>query len=109
MDILIIMLKITYNAVRCIPQSHIAELKTTPSEGHLLKRHPKIKMQFSHLHFKHLNILYTSDELSQSNFFLQSPEKKNDFESSSKVRKISLGCNANTRIAFLFADAFKVV
>ncbi len=32
-------------------------------------RHWQIKLQFSYLRFKHPNILYTSDELSRSNFF----------------------------------------
>ncbi len=38
-------------------------------------RRRQIKMQFLDLHFKHPHILHTSDELSRSNFFLQSPEK----------------------------------
>ncbi len=38
----------------------------------LQQRHQRIKMQFSYLHFKHPNILRTSDELSRSIFFLES-------------------------------------
>ena len=48
-------------------------------------------MQFSYLHFKHQNILRTSDELSQSNFFSTDFRKKFDRKSSFKVRKM-VGC-----------------
>ncbi len=53
-------------------------------------------MQFSYLHFKHPNILRTSDELSWSNFFQQSitpkaSEMKFDRKSSSEVCKM-VGC-----------------
>ncbi len=63
-------------------------------------------MQLSYLHFKHPNILRTSDELLRSKFFVQTPEKN----STAKVHPKCIKCrgiwNANTRIAFLFADAF---
>ncbi len=36
------------------------------------ERPQQIKMQFSYLHFRHPNILRTSDELSRSNFLLES-------------------------------------
>ncbi len=63
------------------------------------QRHWQIKMQFSYLRLKHPKILRTLDQLSQSNFFLESITPKQiqgPFQ------------NANTRIAFLFADAFSV-
>ncbi len=57
-------------------------------------------MQFSYLHFKHPNILPTSDELSGTN-------------STAKVHPKCIKCgvvwNANTIIAFLFSDALYVV
>ncbi len=75
------------------------------------KRRHQIKKQFLYLHFRHPNILRTSDELSRSNFFLESItrktsnmklfhfarleddrlKKKIDCESSSEVRKM-WGC-----------------
>ncbi len=39
---------------------------------YLHKRHGQIKMLFSYLHFKTLNILPTFDEPLRSNFFLES-------------------------------------
>ncbi len=43
--------------------------KYTQVCSQILVRRQQIKMQFSYLHFKHSNILRTSDELSRSNFF----------------------------------------
>ncbi len=78
------------------------------------KRRRQIKMQFSDLHFKHPHILHTSDELSRSNFFLQFIIPKHPrWNSTSKVHSKCVKCwgvwNANTRIAFLFADALKYI
>ncbi len=83
------------------PFHFIGELILYVSKRKIRRR--QIKMQFSYLHFRHLNILRTADELSRSNFFLRSLDR----ESSLEVRKM-LGClKCKYENAFVFADAFR--
>ena len=72
-------------------------------------RNRQIKMQLAYLHFKHSNILSTSDELLRLNFFWGlSPPRRLSSTAKVHLKYITFWGvnNANMLIAFLFADAF---